>query len=217
MSHRVKKTPSSSSSSALPSFRDHATTKLQKLLGEGEAEQQRAFAIEAALYARYGASMATPSHDYSSHLRTLLYNLPKNSYLLARVRHGELTAGEIAALSPDDLLPREEREKQQEAARKAFDLQRLDHVAPQVAAMEDRVGLSCPACGSHRVGTVRVRHGLDRARVVIKTYLTHFPLFPPKQLRRNAITDAEEAMVEASCESCGKSWVAQEQAVGEGW
>lgn len=37
------------------------------------------------------------------------------------------------------------------------------------------------------------------------------------QLRRNAITDVEESMLESSCESCGRTWVAQEQAVGEGW
>lgn len=88
MSHRVKKAPSSSSSSShggksssssLPAFRVHAITKLQKLLGEGEAEQQRAAAIEAALYARDGDSMAIPSHDYSGHLRTLLWNLPNVS------------------------------------------------------------------------------------------------------------------------------------------
>lgn len=37
-------------------------------------------------------------------------------------------------LSSEDMLPREEREKQQEVVRKAFDLQRLDHdKAPQVS------------------------------------------------------------------------------------
>lgn len=37
------------------------------------------------------------------------------------------------------------------------------------------------------------------------------------QIRRNAVSDAEEAMVESSCQSCGKTWVGEEQAMGEGW
>lgn len=85
--------------------------------------------------------------------------------------------------------------------------------------MEDQGAVRCPACGSHRVGTVGGGYGFGLARGsdhnTCLTFLLNF--LRHTQLRRNAVTDAEEAMVEASCESCGKAWVVQEQAVGEGW
>lgn len=97
-SHRAKRASfPRDPSSSLPPFRDHATVKLQKLLNQGGGtEQGRAAAIEAALYERYGHSLSTPSPDYNSHLRTLLYNMPRNNWLLSRVRAGELTAEEVA-------------------------------------------------------------------------------------------------------------------------
>ena len=86
-----------------------------------------------------------------------------------------------------------------------------------MAPIEDRVGLHCPFCGSKHVGTVCVE---DESQTLYMQPRTHNPCsshVSHNQLRRNAITDVEEAMLESSCESCGRTWVAQEQAVGEGW
>ena len=94
-----------------------------------------------------------------------------------------LAAQTLARMNAEDMLTEEERASQHDKEVQDYEHHRLDHnIPPQVASMEDQVNITCRNCGSKRVST----------------------------LRRNAVEDNDQAILEVTCHQCGSTAVHQD-------